>query len=50
MVWPARPQTQHDYHPDTKVKPEAATAGIELVMMRLAGRPDHKHSTTVTTI
>jgi hypothetical protein len=30
---PARPQTQHDYHHDTKVKPEAATAVIELLMM-----------------
>jgi uncharacterized protein len=29
----ARPQTQHDYHHDTKVKPEAATAVIELLMM-----------------
>jgi hypothetical protein len=24
---------QHDYHHDTKVKPEAATAVIELLMM-----------------
>jgi len=30
---PARPQTQHDYHHDTKVKPEADTAVIELLMM-----------------
>ena len=30
---PARPQTQHDCHNDTKVKPEAATAFIELLMM-----------------
>jgi hypothetical protein len=30
---PARPRTQHDYHHDTKVKPEAATAVIELLMM-----------------
>jgi UDP-N-acetylglucosamine:LPS N-acetylglucosamine transferase len=30
---PARPRTQHDYHHDTKVRPEAATAGIELLMM-----------------
>ena len=30
---PARPQTQHDYHNDTKIKPEAATAVIELLMM-----------------
>jgi hypothetical protein len=30
---PARPQTQHGYHHDTKVKPEAATAVIELLMM-----------------
>jgi hypothetical protein len=29
----ARPQTQHDYHHNTKVKPEAATALIELLMM-----------------
>jgi hypothetical protein len=31
--WPARPRTQHDCHRDTKVKPEAATAVIELLMM-----------------
>jgi hypothetical protein len=31
---PARPRTQHDYHNDTtKVKPEAAAAVIELLMM-----------------
>jgi hypothetical protein len=30
---PARPRTQHDYHQDTKVKPEAATAVNELLMM-----------------
>ena len=30
---PAQPQTQHDCHPDTKVKPEAVTAVIELLMM-----------------
>ena len=30
---PARPRIQHDYHHDTKVKPEAATAVIELLMM-----------------
>jgi len=30
---PARPRTQHDYHHDTKVKPEPATAVIELLMM-----------------
>jgi hypothetical protein len=29
----ARPQTQHDCHHDTKVKPEAATAVTELLMM-----------------
>jgi len=29
----ARPQTLDDYHHDTKVKPEAATAFIELLMM-----------------
>ena len=35
-VWsgqPARPQTQRDCHHNTKVKPEAATAVIELRMM-----------------
>ena len=30
---PARPRTQHGYHHDTKVKPEAATAVIELLMI-----------------
>jgi hypothetical protein len=30
---PARPRTQHDYHHDTKEKPEGATAVIELLMM-----------------
>ena len=30
---PARPRTQQDCHHDTKVKPEAATAVIELLMM-----------------
>jgi hypothetical protein len=30
---PARPRTQHECHHDTKVKPEAATAVIELLMM-----------------
>ena len=30
---PARPRTQHDCHHDTKVKPEAVTAVIELLMM-----------------
>jgi hypothetical protein len=30
---PARPRTQHDCHYDTKIKPEAATAVIELLMM-----------------
>jgi hypothetical protein len=30
---PARPRTQHDCHHDTKVKPEAATAVNELLMM-----------------
>jgi hypothetical protein len=29
----ARPQTQHNYHHDMKVKPEAATAVIELLMI-----------------
>jgi hypothetical protein len=31
--WPVRPRKQHDYHHDMKVKPEAATAVIELLMM-----------------
>ena len=30
---PARPRTQHGCHHVTKVKPEAATAVIELLMM-----------------
>ena len=30
---PARPRTQYGYHHDTKVKPEAATAVTELLMM-----------------
>src|SRR5215475_14812109 len=30
---PARPRTQHEYHRDAKVKPEAATAVIDLLMM-----------------
>ena len=30
---PVRPRKQHVYHHDTKVKPEAATAVIELLMM-----------------
>ena len=30
---PARPRKQHGYHHDTKVKPEAVTAVIELLMM-----------------
>jgi hypothetical protein len=30
---PAGPRTQHDYHHDMKVKPEAANAVIELLMM-----------------
>jgi hypothetical protein len=33
VIRPARPRTQHDYHHDTKVKAEAATAVIELLMM-----------------
>jgi hypothetical protein len=37
---PARPQTQHGYHHDTKVKPVAATAVIELLMMG-EKRPKH---------
>jgi hypothetical protein len=31
--WPAWPRTQHDCHHDIKVKPEAGTAVIELLMM-----------------
>jgi hypothetical protein len=31
--WSARTRTQHDYHHDTKVKLEAATAVVELLMM-----------------
>jgi hypothetical protein len=30
---PAQPRKQHDYHHETKVKPESATAVIELLMM-----------------
>jgi len=30
---PALPRKHHGYHHDTKVKPEAATAVIELLMM-----------------
>jgi len=30
---PALPRTQHDCHHDAKVKPEATTAVIELLMM-----------------
>jgi hypothetical protein len=30
---PVRPRKQHNCHHDTKVKPEAATAVIELLMM-----------------
>jgi hypothetical protein len=33
VVGPARPRTQYDCHHDMKVKPEAATAVIELLMM-----------------
>jgi hypothetical protein len=32
-LWSARPRTQHDCHHDTKVKPEAVAAVIELLMM-----------------
>jgi hypothetical protein len=32
-VEPAQSRTQHGYHHDTKVKPEAAIAVIELLMM-----------------
>jgi hypothetical protein len=45
---PARPRTQHDCHHNTKVKPEAATADNELLM--IGGRPDYERSTTITTI
>jgi hypothetical protein len=31
--WSARPRTRHDCHHDMKVKPEAATAIIDLLMM-----------------
>jgi ribosomal protein S7 len=33
VVGPARPRTQHDYHHDTKVKQEAVTAVIDVLMM-----------------
>jgi hypothetical protein len=33
LVGPARPRIQQDCHHDTKVKPEATTAVIELLMM-----------------
>jgi hypothetical protein len=33
VVRPARPRTQHDCHHNMKVRPEAATAVIELLMM-----------------
>jgi len=33
VVGPARPRTQHGYHHFTKVKPEAAAAVTELLMM-----------------
>jgi hypothetical protein len=32
-VFVVEPRTQHDCHHDTKVKPEAATAVIEILMM-----------------
>ena len=31
--WSGRPRTQHGFHHDTKVKPEAATTTIELLVM-----------------
>jgi hypothetical protein len=34
---PARPRTQRCYHQDTKVKPEAATAVIELIELLMMG-------------
>jgi len=33
VIISARPRTQHDCHHDTKVKPEAGTAVIELLLM-----------------
>jgi hypothetical protein len=33
VVGPALQKTQHDYHHDTKVKSESATAVIKLLMM-----------------
>jgi hypothetical protein len=43
--WSGRPRAQHDCHHDKKVKPEAATAVIELLMMMGGGggrkRPKH---------
>ena len=33
VVGPAWPRTQHGYHHDTKVKPEAANAVVELLIM-----------------
>ena len=33
MAGPARPRTQRYYHHDTKVKPEAAIAVTEFLMM-----------------
>ena len=47
VVGLARPRTQHECHHDTKVKPEAATAVIELLVMggktpeRAGKRPKH---------
>jgi len=32
-LWSARPRTQHGYHNDMKVKPEAATAVVEFLMV-----------------
>ena len=40
VVGPTRPRTQHGCHHDTKVKPEAFTAVIELLMMG-GERPKH---------
>jgi hypothetical protein len=38
--WSGRPRTQHDYHHNTKVKPEVATAVVELLIM---GKKRPKH-------
>ena len=35
---PTRPRTQHDYHHDTKVKPEAATATAVTELLMMGGK------------